>query len=68
MTRNHLGSYIAIAMSFYNVYLLRQNILKNAIYITRSNIPNIVKPAAILIGGFYLIGLYVLWNIPCFFT
>lgn len=68
MTRDHTGSYIAMVMSVYNVYLLRQNILKNAIFISKSNKQNIVKPVAGVVGIFYLVGLYVLWNIPCFFT
>ncbi len=66
MTRDHTGSYIAMVLSIYNTYLLRQQILKNAIHITKSNNVKIVKPAAFLVGGFYLLGLYTLWNIPCF--
>lgn len=68
MTRDHTGSYIAMAMSIYNVYLLRQNILKNAIHLTKSNNLKIVRPASFVVGGFYFLGLFVLWNIPCFFT
>lgn len=57
-----------MGMSVYNVYLLRQSILKNAIHLTKSNNSKIVKPAAFFVGGCYLLGLYLLWNIPCFFT
>ncbi len=68
MTRDHTGSYIAMALSIYNVYLLRQNILKNAIHLTKSNNLKIVKPMSVVVGGFYFVGLYILWNVPCFFT
>lgn len=68
MTRDHTGSYIAMALSIYNVYLLRQNILKNAIHLTKSNNMKILRPATAVVGSLYLAGLYVLWNIPCFFT
>jgi hypothetical protein len=63
-----MGSYLAFFLSCYNVFLVRQNILKNAIHITKSNNPKVVKIASILVGSFYFIGLYLLWNIPCFFT
>ena len=68
MTRDHTGSYIAMIFSLYNVYLLRQNILKNAIHLIKSTNPKYVKPACGLVGTFYMIGLFCLWNIPCFFT
>lgn len=57
-----------MAMSIYNVYLLRQTILKNAIHISKSNNVKIVRPVSLVVGGFYLFGLYLLWNVPCFFT
>jgi hypothetical protein len=57
-----------MGMSVYNTYLLRQVILKNAINLSKSNNPKVVKPVSVVVGGFYLMGLYVLWNVPCFFT
>ncbi len=68
MTRDHTGSYVAMALSVYNVYLLRQTILKNTIHLTKSNNLRIVKPVSAIVGGFYFMGLYILWNVPCFFT
>lgn len=68
MTRDHTGSYIAMGLSVYNVYLLRQTILKNAIHLSKSNNVKVVKSMSLIVGGCYLFGLYLLWNIPCFFT
>ena len=68
MTRDHTGSYIAMAMSIYNVYLIRQTILKNAIHLCKSTKVKIVKPMSYFVGGIYFMGLYLLWNVPCFFT
>jgi hypothetical protein len=68
MTRDHSGSYFALGLSIYNLYLLRQNILKNAINLTKSSNARIIKPMSVFVGSFYFVGLYLLWNIPCFFT
>ena len=59
-----MGSYVALAMTIYNVHLLRQKILKNAIHITKSNKPLVVKSVSLLIGSLYFAGLYTLWHIP----
>jgi hypothetical protein len=43
-TRFHFGSMAAFALSLYNLFQIRQRIIKHAIYITRSNKPAIIKP------------------------
>lgn len=46
----HIGSYLAIGMSFYNVYLLKHRIIKQSIHLTKSKNPFIVK---LVITKFY---------------
>ena len=64
ITRHHFGSSLAFLLSLYNLFLLRQKILKNAIYFSKSNKPYIVKPVSIAIGICYFVGLYSIWHIP----
>ena len=68
MTRYHAGSYFATIAAIYNTFLLRQKIIKNSIFLTKSNNPRFVKPMCFVIGSFYFFGLYCLWHIPSFFA
>jgi hypothetical protein len=68
MTRQHLGSYVAFGLAAYNTYLLRQKILKNAISLTKSTQPTVVKTAAGAITLLYFTGLAAMWHIPSFFA
>lgn len=68
LTRQHLGSYVAFGLASYNTYLLRQKILKNAIAITKSTQPNVVKSASLAVGLLYFMGLSVVWHVPSFFA
>ena len=68
MTRQHLGSYVAFALATYNTYLLRQKILKNAISLTKSTQPAVVKLASVGVSLLYFTGLTVMWHIPSFFA
>ena len=67
-TRSHLGTFCALAMACYNTFLIRQRIIKNAIHLTKSNNPRIVKAMTGIVGFLYFTGLYVIWHIPSFFT
>lgn len=66
-TRQNLGSYVAFIMAIYNTFLLKQKILKNSIFITKSNNPIVIVSASIFVGAFYFTGLACLWHIPSFF-
>lgn len=68
MTRYHFGSSAATIAAFYNLFLIRQRVIKNAIYISRSNNPRVVKVMCGVIGSLYLYGLYILWHIPSLFA
>ena len=68
MTRAHLGSIFAFFLAIYNTFLIRQRIIKNSIYITKSNNPIVVKGTCLVVGLMYFSGLYALWHIPSFFT
>ena len=63
-----MGSYAAAGLALYNTYLLRQTILKNSIALTRSNNPKIVRPASLVVSGFYFMGLAAVWHIPSLFA
>ena len=68
LTRQHLGSYAAFCLAGYNTFLLRQKIIKNAIYVTQSNKSFVVKGAAMGVGILYFLGLSVVWHIPSLFA
>lgn len=68
MTRYGVGSRLATVAALYNLFLIRQRILKNAIYLTKSNNPRTVKLMCVLVGSIYFTGLYCLWKIPSFFA
>ena len=68
LTRQHFGSYAASALAGYNTYLLRQKIIKNAISLTKSTRPPVVRAASMIVAGFYFCGLCVMWHIPSFFA
>ena len=63
-----MGSLVAFGMAGYNTFLLRQKIIKNAIHLTKSNNPHVVRPACFLVAAFYYVGLALTWHIPSFFT
>ena len=67
-SRAHLGTLFAFGMACYNTFLIRQRIIKHAIYLTKSNNPTIVKAMTGVVGFLYFSGLYVIWHIPSFFT
>jgi hypothetical protein len=60
--------YAALALAFYNTYLLKQKILKNAIHLTKSNKPHIVMSASAVVSVSYFMGLFAVWLIPSFFS
>lgn len=66
-TRIHLGTFAALIMSIYNTFLIRQRIIKNAISLSKSNNPRVVKVMSVGIGSLYFVGLFCLWHIPSFF-
>lgn len=68
MTRYGVGNTFATIAALYNLFLIRQTILKNAIYLTKSNKPRIVKMMSVIVGSLYFTGLYCLWHIPPFFS
>jgi hypothetical protein len=68
MTRYKFGTLAATAAAGYNLFLIRQKIIKNAIYLTKSNHPTIVKFMCGIVGFVYYMGLYCLWQIPPFFS
>lgn len=68
MTRYRVGSIFATVAACYNVFLIRQKILKNAIYLSRSKNPKVVKFMSLIVGSIYFSGLYVVWHIPSFFS
>lgn len=67
-TRYGIGSMFATVAALYNLFLIRQTIIKNAIYLTKSNKPRIVRMMSVVVGSFYFTGLYCLWHIPSFFS
>lgn len=68
MTRYGMGSIFATVAALYNLFLIRQRILKNAIYLTKSNKPRTVKMMSVIVGSLYFAGLYCIWHIPSFFS
>jgi hypothetical protein len=68
MTRYRMGSIFATVAALYNVFLIRQRIIKNAISLTKSNNPRVVKSMCLVVGSLYFAGLYCLWHIPSFFS
>lgn len=67
-TRYRYGSIVATMMAFYNLFLIRQRIIKNSIALTKSNNSKIVKFSCVLVGSVYFSGLYILWQVPSFFA
>ena len=43
LARYYGGSRFAIVMAMYNTFVIRQRIFKNAIHLTKSNNPTVVK-------------------------
>jgi hypothetical protein len=68
MTRYGVGTKIAAIAAAYNLFLIRQRVIKNAIYLTKSNSPRTVKTMCGVVGFAYYVGLYCLWQIPAFFS
>jgi hypothetical protein len=68
MTRHGVGSLAATVAAAYNLFLIRQRVIKNAIYLTKSNNPTVVKLMCVVVGSIYYMGLYCLWHIPPFFS
>ncbi len=68
MTRYHVGSTFATLAALYNVFLIRQKIIKNAIFLTKSKNPRVVKSMCLVVGSLYFAGLYCLWHVPSFFA
>ncbi len=68
MTRYRFGTIASSLIALYNLFLMRQRIIKNAISLTKSNNPFIVKSMCLVVGSLYYVGLYCLWQIPTFFS
>jgi hypothetical protein len=66
-TRSHMGNIFGGIMAVYNLYLLRQKVIKNAIHVTKSTNSIVVKGMSLVVGVLYFMGLYVMWQIPPFF-
>lgn len=54
----------AIALSLFNLFQIRQKVIKHSIYLTKSNKPYLVKPVMGFVGLAYWIGLLAVWHIP----
>ena len=65
--RSHLSTIVATVGSLVNFYQIRQQVIKHAIYFSRSNNPNIVKSATVCVGLVYLVGLFGVWHLPTLF-
>lgn len=59
---------MAFTLAGYNTFLLRQKILKNAISLTKSTQPQVVRMAGAGVSLCYFGGLVVMWHIPSFFA
>lgn len=68
LTRYRFGTIAASAIALYNLFLIRQRVIKNAISLTKSNNPLAVKAMCVVVGSLYYVGLYCLWQIPTFFS
>jgi hypothetical protein len=68
MTKHGLGCFLATMAAVYNLFLIRQRIIKNAIFLTKSNNPRVVKLMCVAVGSVYFAGLYCCWKIPCLFA
>ena len=68
LTRQHFGSYAAFILAGYNTFLLKQKIIKNAIGLTKSTKPTIVKAASLGVASCYFIGLAAVCHIPSLFA
>ena len=68
MIRLGFGSKAALLISFYNVYIIRQQIIKHAIHLSRSKNPRVIKGASFLVGFGYTTALFIVWQLPflCF--
>lgn len=67
-TRYGVGGTFATVAALYNLFLIRQRIIKNSIFLTKSNNPKVVKAMCLVVGSLYYAGLYSLWHIPSFFS
>lgn len=67
-TRYGMGNIFASIAALYNLFLIRQRVIKNAIYLTKSNNPKIVKSMSLVVGSLYYAGLYCIWHLPPFFS
>ena len=68
LTRQHFGSYVAFGAAGYNTFLLKQKIIKNAVAITKSKNPTVVKSASVGVALLYFVGLSMVWHIPSLFA
>ena len=68
MTRYHFGSMFATVAAIYNLFLIRQKVIKNAVFLSKSNNPRVVKTMCLVVGSLYFYGLYALWHIPSLFS
>ena len=67
-TRYGIGGTFASVAALYNLFLLRQRIIKNSIFLSKSNNPKVVKTMCVVVGSIYYAGLYCLWHLPSFFS
>ena len=67
-TRYGVGSTVASVAALYNLFLIRQRVIKNSIFLTKSKNPRVVKAMCVVVGSIYYGGLYLLWNLPSFFS
>ncbi len=66
--RAYYGSKIGLCLATYNLYNIRQTIIKQAIHLTKSKNPWVVKGACFYVGLVYYIGLIMIWQIPSIST
>lgn len=63
-----MGSKIAFCLATYNLYNIRQRIIKQAIHLTKSKNPWVIRGACFYVGLFYYAGLLLIWHIPSIST
>jgi glycerol-3-phosphate responsive antiterminator len=66
ITKYGFGNSLATLAAIYNLFLIRQRVIKNAIFLTKSNNPRVVKLMCGVVGAVYFAGLYICWKIPPF--
>ena len=62
----HIGGYIACLGATWNLFSLRQNILKHSLHICKSKSKFVLYPTIGFIGTMYYLGLIGVWHIPSF--